>query len=247
MPGPRHSYSDGNRRFPARVSSGYPFASPPPTPGHIMWLPSREELDVDVGIPDGCRNHPVLILSPHVEGGEVVVLIMTSFGGKDLAERHSERSGLRQHYLPIEPSRPHPDNGILLRLDELSSQMQRSSYVQIKKQYTIAYIHLRECSQRRPERHVLSKASYRTLCRLAGYTAPSPAPRPVAPPVTSNRPSSSTSPFRDSVHPPPCYCARCLGGVYQGRESPEPAAPANEGWFGGIVRSIANFFFGTST
>jgi hypothetical protein len=42
--------------------------------GQILWLPPKEELRIDVGLKDGCYNHPVVVLSPELSNGNVVIL-----------------------------------------------------------------------------------------------------------------------------------------------------------------------------
>jgi hypothetical protein len=47
-----------------------------PIQGRIGWLPPREELGSDTGLPVKCHNHPVVILSREPANGSVVILIV---------------------------------------------------------------------------------------------------------------------------------------------------------------------------
>lgn len=50
---------------------------------------------------------------------------MTSLRGMDLAERHPHKPSVRCAHLPIDPSKPHPDNHILLKLDDGSPMLRK--------------------------------------------------------------------------------------------------------------------------
>ncbi|KAK3307695.1 uncharacterized protein B0T15DRAFT_376776, partial [Chaetomium strumarium] len=78
----------------------------------------------------GCYGHPVVILFPEPEAGEVVsVFIITSFGGTDLAVRHPGRQR-RGQYVPIAPADPHPDSGRLLFLAD-NARLPKKSWVNV--------------------------------------------------------------------------------------------------------------------
>jgi hypothetical protein len=57
----------------------------------------------------------------------------------DLAERHPHNARVRCAHLPIKPSKPHPDNQVILKLDDRSAMLRKKSYVKTEKQYTISY------------------------------------------------------------------------------------------------------------
>ncbi|KAH9884345.1 hypothetical protein F4778DRAFT_763287 [Xylariomycetidae sp. FL2044] len=89
-----------------RVAGSYHNRQPRPKPrshlaGCISWLPHRQDLSMDAVADEGWYNHPVVILSPQPEDGKVIILMLTSFGGQDLAVRH-DRPRMRLRYLPIE-------------------------------------------------------------------------------------------------------------------------------------------------
>jgi len=47
-------------------------------PGRIMWLPSREQLPTDIGLNDGCYDHPVVILSYDPRDGKVTFCLVST-------------------------------------------------------------------------------------------------------------------------------------------------------------------------
>ena len=53
--------------------------------GKIMWLPKQEQLDLDLGIDDGCYNHPVVVLSAFTEDDKVIVLLVRTMRNQPLA------------------------------------------------------------------------------------------------------------------------------------------------------------------
>ena len=90
--------------------------------GCILWLPPKEDVgeiqdpELDRQHPD-FFDHPVLILNIEVTGprsATVQFAIMTSRGKRPLSQFPPCH---REFYLPISPADPHPDNGILLRLE----------------------------------------------------------------------------------------------------------------------------------
>jgi hypothetical protein len=95
----------------------------------------------------------------------------------DLAKRHTNNGRVRRLHLPIEPSNPHPDNQVLLKLDDRSATLRKKSYIKTEKQYTISYGLLRKYDQRSTQNHFLSKASYRTLVEYVQFAMPTPLPK----------------------------------------------------------------------
>lgn len=95
----------------------------------------------------------------------------------DLAERHPHKLSVRCAHLPIDPSKPHPDNQILLKLDDRSPMLRKKSYVKTEKQYTIGYELLRKYDRRSPHNHFLSEASYKTLVEYVQFPVPTPLPQ----------------------------------------------------------------------
>lgn len=106
--------------------------------GCILWLPPKEDLGGKL-VPGGTLslkdaaffNHPVLVLNVQVTGATAATVhfaTMTSLSRRSLQEFHST---VRDRYLPIYPSDPHPDNNILLRLEKERSKdsMTNPSYV----------------------------------------------------------------------------------------------------------------------
>ncbi|OTA52754.1 hypothetical protein K449DRAFT_427073, partial [Hypoxylon sp. EC38] len=165
-------------------------ASRPPQQlaGCILWLPSKDELsrdreDSDSDLEADRCNHPVVVLSPQVEGGKVVYLMMTSLKDKDLEERFRRNPSVRLEHLPIRPCRPHPDNGILLSLEDVTLELRKKSYVKTKKQHRILLNSLLPYERKGPE-YVLSRKSYHQLIQYAKFSPPVPHPaaRAVLPP-----------------------------------------------------------------
>lgn len=103
---------------------------------------------------------------------------MTSFNGVDLATKH-RRPKARRKYLPIAPCDPHPDNGIILHLEDSSLCLRKSSYINTKDQRTIELHSLRTYSNANAE-YFLSEASYHKLIRYANFVPPLPAMPQVA-------------------------------------------------------------------
>ncbi|KAF2794703.1 hypothetical protein K505DRAFT_303510, partial [Melanomma pulvis-pyrius CBS 109.77] len=141
--------------------------------GAIFWLPAKNEiankhLDAAETIEDGCFNHPVLILAVMPNRKEVTILVMTSFGGKDLLEKHPRSPHIRSHHLPIYPSKVHPDNGSQLFLVN-DTKLDRNSYINTEVQRTIRTVLLK------PTRHSACKLradSYDFLIRYIGFSPP---------------------------------------------------------------------------
>jgi hypothetical protein len=69
MPGITVAHIQGNHPQSRCLVSTRPILA-----GQILWLPPKEELRIDVGLKDGCYNHPVVVLSPELSNGNVVIL-----------------------------------------------------------------------------------------------------------------------------------------------------------------------------
>ncbi|KAK3402502.1 hypothetical protein B0T20DRAFT_344684 [Sordaria brevicollis] len=149
--------------------------------GRIMWLPHADELSSDTGFDEECHNHPVLVLSKKLSNdGKVDILMMTSFGGVDLEIKHRySKAYLRSTFLPIDPSPPHPDNNILLKLDH-GVTLRKNSYVKTEEKKRILFTLLRNYDRHGNKIYALTKASYETVVEHIGYQEPvEPVPVPV--------------------------------------------------------------------
>lgn len=169
--------------------------------GYIAWLPPFTTEGIDLSLDKGCYKHPVVILSPSVNQDRVSILTvrsfpwkpsvtwrgadkrnqLTSFGGVDLAARHRFREA-RKRYLPIAPSRPHPDNGILLHFKDSSLGLRKRTYIHTRVQHTIRFESLRPYRNSGNE-YTLSRASYQQLIEYAHFVAPLPDPSQIAGPL----------------------------------------------------------------
>ncbi|KAK4131297.1 hypothetical protein BT67DRAFT_427855 [Trichocladium antarcticum] len=99
--------------------------------GAIVWLPNARFIKTALpGLPADVFDHPVLIYSIP-EPGEVDVLLVTSFkAGESLIGRFQTDADFRSRQLPIHPAPRHPDNGILLTLQD-GRVWPRQSYVSV--------------------------------------------------------------------------------------------------------------------
>lgn len=115
-------------------------------PGQISYLKKRAECNkeelLSANISDGCFDHLVLILSTNTRKARAEALILTSFGGKTLEERHPYNRRIRLFHLPIAPAPRHPDNGILLELDG-DLRLPKETYVKTELPCTIPWSMLR--------------------------------------------------------------------------------------------------------
>ncbi|KAK4251444.1 hypothetical protein C7999DRAFT_27860 [Corynascus novoguineensis] len=158
--------------------------------GLIQWLPPLEQLPDHSRIRSKCYNHPVVILSPREScKGEVVVLILTSFGGKDIADSETNER-LRRAYLPIHPTRRHAEAVALLHLKK-RRELRKKSYANTRQQHTIPFSILRPYTWENPStRYALTADSYRVLIDHAKFVLVSPAGPLSTPPSTNvNRPA----------------------------------------------------------
>ncbi|KAJ8129662.1 hypothetical protein O1611_g3969 [Lasiodiplodia mahajangana] len=144
--------------------------------GCIKWLPRRNELvPADPDIEEGCCHHPVVILSTRPRDTRVEILIITSFGGVDLAAKFPTHESARLDHLPIAPSKTHPDNGILLLLENPTDKLRKNSWVKTGKQLSIRLRSLQPYDRRGPD-IFLSRRSYRTLVHYVQFSEPQPEP-----------------------------------------------------------------------
>ncbi|KAI1407719.1 hypothetical protein F5Y13DRAFT_174197 [Hypoxylon sp. FL1857] len=173
------SVTSSVRRGPREPRETVASRPPQKLPGCILWLPSRDELrrdreDSDSDLEEDRCNHPVVVLSPQPENGKVVYLMMTSLKGEGL-ERFKRNPNVRLEHLPIRPCHPHPDNGILLSLEDVTLELRKKSYVKTKKQHRILLASLLPYERRGPD-YVLSRKSYQQLIQYAKFTPPAPHP-----------------------------------------------------------------------
>ncbi|KAI0967544.1 hypothetical protein F4678DRAFT_445951 [Xylaria arbuscula] len=152
-----------------------------PLAGCIKWLPRKDKLIPadSATIDEGCCNHPVVVLSTETRSGRVEVLIITSFGGVDLETKFPTENQARRNHLPIAPGKAHPDNGILLCLQD-RAHLRKRSYVNTRDKRSILLASLRPYNRRGPE-IFLSKRSYKTLVKHAKFTESADAPLSGAP------------------------------------------------------------------
>ncbi|KAI2470176.1 hypothetical protein F4781DRAFT_185467 [Annulohypoxylon bovei var. microspora] len=148
--------------------------------GCILWLPRKEDLpnnrdEYDSDLEEDRCNHPVVVLSPQLEDGKAVYLMMTSLKGKDFETRFLNKPNVRREHLPIRPCNPHPDNGILLSLDDVSLELRKKSYVKTKTHHRILLSSLRPYDRHGPE-YALSRKSYHQLIQHAKFSPPIPHP-----------------------------------------------------------------------
>ncbi|KAI1772153.1 hypothetical protein F4818DRAFT_176434 [Hypoxylon cercidicola] len=163
--------------------------------GCILWLPRKSELgsepDSDSLEEDRC-NHPVVVLSPQVEDGKVVYLMITSLKGIGLEARFNKHPSLRLEHIPIRPCQAHPDNGMLLSLDDVTLQMRKKSYVKTRYQYRIRLHSLKPYDRHGPE-YLLSRKSYQELIEYVKFSPPPSHPASNTVTVTSPRRARSAS------------------------------------------------------
>ncbi|KAG8424901.1 hypothetical protein J3458_001656 [Metarhizium acridum] len=159
--------------IPRRHSAAGGSPSSPKLMGRIMWLPTKEIMDL--GFENGVYNHPVVVLSPMLNAGE-----LTSFGGTSLLDKFPTEKKARGRYLPIKPCAPHPDNKILLELCEAEDRLTKDSYIHIRKVLRAKLKALRPYVSHRLRSPYLSDNSYRQLIQHAQYSVPDQLPRSIA-------------------------------------------------------------------
>lgn len=108
----------------------------------------------------------------------------------DLEARFGDNRGLRLEHLPIRPSLAHPDNGMLLNLEDLTLTMRKKSYVKTRFQYRIQLRSLKTYEHNGPD-YVLSRKSYQELIEYAKFSPP--LSHPASSTVTSPRRARSAS------------------------------------------------------
>ncbi|KAM7219705.1 hypothetical protein V8F06_004918 [Rhypophila decipiens] len=204
------------------------------------------------GFESGCYNHPVLVLSPVPTNSSITsatarrdscrqeqnttILIITSFGGRDIMEKYPLSSGAeeRRTYLPISPARQHPDltDIPVLRL-EGDLRMAKRSYVNITRKYTIPLQALRDYRDPgnwrgdHPDgdisglRYVLTRESYLVVARQAKYNIPTVSAAGVSIPVALPSPPPVPPP---PPPPPPLSpsMSRSTAGYGASRQVPPP-------------------------
>ncbi|KAM7187764.1 hypothetical protein V8F20_010821 [Naviculisporaceae sp. PSN 640] len=203
--------------------------------GLIMWLPpEKEEVFIDdhpyttstgllCGLDSGCYDHPVLVLSPVSESSLniigttdseqdriVTVLMITSFGGRDLLKKFPSPSSAaeRRAYLPISPANQHPDLVDLpvLKL-EGNLDMAKKCYVDVTQRHNIPRRALRQYRKKGNRRrsaytdllsewYVLTRESYLIVAQQSGYIIPVVSAPVSLPAVLPSPPPSPSTPRR---------------------------------------------------
>ncbi|KAI1846920.1 hypothetical protein JX265_004889 [Neoarthrinium moseri] len=190
MPQASHLRSAPRRQLLTSIPNGVQLA------GYIAWLPRRDCTNANLGLDEGCYNHPVVIISPLVQGDEVGIFLITSLDDNDLATKYRSKN-TRLNYLPIAPSNFHPDNGKLLYLED-QAKLRKKSYVNTGRQYRVPLSSLHPyCNTGRV--FVLDKHSYQELICYAGLNVPELDSR-----VSSSQPIGSSVPLgcsESSLHP----------------------------------------------
>lgn len=129
----------------------------------------------------------------------------------DLDKRFSHPT-VRLEHIPIRPCKPHPDNGMLLSLEDVTLAMRKNSYVKTRTQHRGRLNILRAYDRRGPE-YVLSRKSYQELIEYVKFTAPAPHPGSNA--VTSPPRRGRSGSYSEYVS--------VLRGLESGLGSPPPA------------------------
>ncbi|KAL2054662.1 hypothetical protein ABVK25_004965 [Lepraria finkii] len=138
------------------------------TPGDILWLrkkPSNKTDSLAASSPDeNIFDHPVMIWSVNTGDDVACVLILTSFGKKDLNVRHNKNRAIRAAHLPIHPSPAHPDTNELLFLED-DLQLQNKSYVKTKERYwvPISLVRFRYCDKKSGKKYKLRSDSFQKV------------------------------------------------------------------------------------
>ncbi|TWU73401.1 hypothetical protein ED733_003359 [Metarhizium rileyi] len=141
--------------------------SPPRLAGRIMWLPTKDTMDL--GLEHGVYNHPVVVVSSVPHAGDVDFFPLTSLGGRGLTDRFPADQRARSRYLPIKPSARHPDNKLLLELSGEEDRLTKDSYIHIARVLR-AKLHALRPYRSQPRRPFhLSDSSYRQLVQQTGY------------------------------------------------------------------------------
>ena len=107
--------------------------------GCILWLPPKADVG-EIADPNLAKrhpaffNHPILVVSIEItnpRSATVHFTLMTSLGKRSLEGIEPNR---QDRYLPIYPTNPHPNSGILLRLENQAPKqgMIETSYVSIR-------------------------------------------------------------------------------------------------------------------
>lgn len=167
--------------------------------GAILRLPSKDQIPGDLQsrteIDDGCFDHPALIIWIDQGFTKATILIITSFNGRDLSEKHGNNKAARLDHLPIHPNNPHPDNGELLYL-EGNAALPKKSYIKTGKQHIVNPFVLRSD---RSIKGKLSKESLTVLIKYIKFTPPvEPSPVFAAESSTLHSSQRSRPPYSDA-------------------------------------------------
>ncbi|KAI2621041.1 hypothetical protein GGS21DRAFT_386828 [Xylaria nigripes] len=165
----------------------------PPLAGCIKWLPHKDKLPAtELDVDEGCCNHPVVIISKKIRDKKVDILIITSFGGQDLEARFPKQHAARHEHLPISPSNAHPDNNILLFLENSSNELRKKSYVKTRGKHSVMLSSLQPYNRHGPE-VFLSSQSFQVLMEHTHFAKPSdPSPSCTLPPPSYGLQRSGT-------------------------------------------------------
>ncbi|KAK3949180.1 hypothetical protein QBC32DRAFT_244260 [Pseudoneurospora amorphoporcata] len=187
-----------------------PVTKPPDLGGRIMWLPKLGELSTPSGLPDACHDHPVVLLSPKpLPNNEVIILMVTSFGSRDLITRHRyvHERWKRAHYLPIDPSPAHPDNpgkNVVLKLGG-GAVLRKKSWVNTETQHRVVFSLLRNYDWWKTEKEfVLTPESYKVLTDFVRFRADDVVTGPSGTPQLEPEPAmtqTATPPLTPQIRP----------------------------------------------
>ncbi|KAK1778653.1 hypothetical protein QBC45DRAFT_393114 [Copromyces sp. CBS 386.78] len=183
---------------------------PPDLGGRIMWLPKLSELSTPSGLPGACHHHPVVLLSPKpLPNNEVIILIVTSFGSRDLITRHryDHERWKRAHYLPIDPSPAHPDDpgkNVVLKLGE-GAVLRKKSWVNTETQHRVVFSLLRKYDWWKTEKEfMLTPESYKVLTDFVRFRADDVVTGPSGTPQLESGPAvtqTATPPLTPQIRP----------------------------------------------
>ncbi|KAH0538451.1 hypothetical protein FGG08_004949 [Glutinoglossum americanum] len=171
--------------------------------GCILWLPAKEDClgggarDLD----EGCYAHPVVVL--WADAKEAIILIITSFDSRDLADRHPSNRQVRALHLPIRPSAPHPDTGHQLAL-RAGAVLRKNSYVKTKRQFRVRLEMLCPYERDSAREYRLRQKSWDVLVEYIKFTPPAPTTAMMAAPGHAGvrRGATVGHPPRPALFPP---------------------------------------------
>ncbi|KAF1823207.1 uncharacterized protein K489DRAFT_431780 [Dissoconium aciculare CBS 342.82] len=140
-------------------------------PGQIFWIPRKENAGGDLGLSDSAHNHPCVVLSDVRHNGKHAILIMTSLGGDKLVDRKISPM-IREKILPVSPTEPHPDHGMLLHLRNKKGE-HKNSYVNAN---TLFHVDFNYLIGNLNGHQFFSDESLRDLIDKSGFTLQPPDP-----------------------------------------------------------------------